>query len=422
MTVAECAPAALEACVAAGLLLHQGDHLAFRHDLSRAAIEEAITPWRRRALHSRGTRRARPTARTLSPSRIMPSPRVTRRRSAGSLPAAAARCHALGANRAAAAIYASAVAHSAGLLESERIDLYEAHARACEVIGDEESALTSAAVVRTHLREGGDARRLAAWLSWCASTASCTGRYVGEATAQAREAVSLLMPFGDSPELAHALGAVATRCMFSRTFTESLDYGARSLELAERFGDEMLAMRMLTCLGTILGSCDDDHGLELLHQSLARAEDAGDALGVVRAANNLGATLDLLWRPLEAMKYLDVAYGVATTHELGYRPSFIRQEQAVAELLLGRWHEALVSALAAAADPELDREHAKRCPGRRGPDSQPARRRWRRRSAVRSRGNDDRGRRCASPSPAGDRSRRGALVSRARRDDARCRR
>ena len=39
---------AVDACVAAGMLALRGDAVAFRHDLARRAVEEAIGPlWRR---------------------------------------------------------------------------------------------------------------------------------------------------------------------------------------------------------------------------------------------------------------------------------------------------------------------------------------------------------------------------------------
>ena len=42
--------AAIDACIDAGLLLLRGETLAFRHDLARLAVEEAISPVRRREL------------------------------------------------------------------------------------------------------------------------------------------------------------------------------------------------------------------------------------------------------------------------------------------------------------------------------------------------------------------------------------
>ena len=44
-------PAAVEECTAAGILVAEGRQLQFRHELTRAAVEEAISPPRRALLH-----------------------------------------------------------------------------------------------------------------------------------------------------------------------------------------------------------------------------------------------------------------------------------------------------------------------------------------------------------------------------------
>src|SRR6185312_13780911 len=47
------APAAIERCIECSLLQVDGDALRFRHELARAAVEQAIPPLRARALHAR---------------------------------------------------------------------------------------------------------------------------------------------------------------------------------------------------------------------------------------------------------------------------------------------------------------------------------------------------------------------------------
>lgn len=45
-------PSALEECLACGILVTDGERLGFRHELTRAAVEEAISPPRRALLHA----------------------------------------------------------------------------------------------------------------------------------------------------------------------------------------------------------------------------------------------------------------------------------------------------------------------------------------------------------------------------------
>ena len=51
-TVADCDTPALEECLHAGLLVDDGGPQAFRHDLVRQAVEDSMTPLRRRQLHA----------------------------------------------------------------------------------------------------------------------------------------------------------------------------------------------------------------------------------------------------------------------------------------------------------------------------------------------------------------------------------
>src|SRR5690606_27488137 len=51
--VGDCDGPAIDECVAAGLLVDDGGRQTFRHDLAREAVEQAMTPLRRRQLHSR---------------------------------------------------------------------------------------------------------------------------------------------------------------------------------------------------------------------------------------------------------------------------------------------------------------------------------------------------------------------------------
>ena len=45
--------AAVDACVSAGLLVHDGQAITFRHELARQVVETAVVPTRRTRLHRR---------------------------------------------------------------------------------------------------------------------------------------------------------------------------------------------------------------------------------------------------------------------------------------------------------------------------------------------------------------------------------
>ncbi len=70
----------VEECLAAGVLQRDERGVAFRHELARQAVEEAIEPLRRAELHRQSPRRARASSRLpITPgSRTTPRARATR--------------------------------------------------------------------------------------------------------------------------------------------------------------------------------------------------------------------------------------------------------------------------------------------------------------------------------------------------------
>src|SRR6202034_4034424 len=52
-SVAECPLAAVDQALASGLLTDDGVRLGFRHEIARLAVEQAISPHRRRLIHAR---------------------------------------------------------------------------------------------------------------------------------------------------------------------------------------------------------------------------------------------------------------------------------------------------------------------------------------------------------------------------------
>ena len=94
------------------MVITQSDGVSFRHELARLAVEEALPPHRRVALHRaarRGARRPPERAATRLGSRITPTSRATRRRSCASRPRQPRAPRRSGAHREAAAQYARAL-------------------------------------------------------------------------------------------------------------------------------------------------------------------------------------------------------------------------------------------------------------------------------------------------------------------------
>jgi ATP/maltotriose-dependent transcriptional regulator MalT len=159
--VAGTAWAAIDECVAKGFLEDISGELRFRHDLTRLAIENAISPARRRQLHAKAleslgddsdlARRAHHALAAEDPDAVLYL-----------APRAAAQSTALGAHREAAALLGGAVRYADLLPQYERADLFEAIARAYERIDEKEDALSAGGIVLAHRRSAGAPTQLAA--------------------------------------------------------------------------------------------------------------------------------------------------------------------------------------------------------------------------------------------------------------------
>ncbi len=134
----------LDECLASGMLHAEGRAVAFRHDLARQAVEEAIPPHRRVVLHRDVLIALRARADGLTdPARL-----AHHAEAAGDgaavlefAAAAAAKAASLGAHREAAAQYARALRFADGLGPSERGELLERRSHECHLIADFSDAI-----------------------------------------------------------------------------------------------------------------------------------------------------------------------------------------------------------------------------------------------------------------------------------------
>ena len=342
LAVARVEPAAVDECVARGLLGDDHGTIAFRHDLTRLALEHAMTPWRRRELHGRAlealvddddvVRRAHHAVAADDPEAIVD---LARR--------AATHCSALGAHREAAALLGSALRHVDRLPPEDQIALFEARAMSCARIDQMDEALAAADVVLAHRRTVGDPRSLARWLTWLATTHRHAGNAIVSTTVL-DEAIELLIPFGESVDLARALSTLAQRHMLLSESRAAIEVGRQAVAMAERLGVEDVAIHALNTVGTALDCAGEDTGIDLLHESLTRARAASLDYDVARAYNNLQSQLAFGYRPREANRYFDEGLPVAVENDLRFFEHCMLADHCTVLVMEGKWDEALEQA------------------------------------------------------------------------------
>jgi ATP/maltotriose-dependent transcriptional regulator MalT len=334
--------AALDECVAGGFLDDVSGELRFRHDLTRLAIEDAIPPVRRRRLHAKAleslgddgdlARRAHHALAADDTDAVLDL-----------APRAAAQSTALGAHREAAALLGGAVKYADLLPPDQRAALFEARARATERIGEHDDAISAGGVVLAYRRSVGDPTQLAVWLTWLGGVGMSAGNSV-EARNNATEAITLLTPQGESADLAQALATLARQHMMLNESQDAIDVGRRALDMAERFGQEDIAIHAQDTVGSAMTDFGDDAGFDMLRQNLARCLAAGLDQDAARACHNLAGGLNLEYLPRLAAPYIEQGIAIAIAADLPSALAGLLALKAFTAVLEGRWDQAVEQA------------------------------------------------------------------------------
>lgn len=265
-------PADVSAALASGLLTADGRSYAFRHELARIAIEQALPAPKAAALHAKVLacleRRG---------DRVAPMSHLVHHAS-GAGNSAAVLKYALhagdeaashGAHREAASLYGTALAHADALPPAARADLLERHSYQCYVIDQNDRAVEERLAALKIWRELGDVRREGLTLRWL-SRLSWYGGRKREAEEYANQAVQLLQGQPEDEAYAWALSNRAQLYMLSGHTAEAVDWGERAIALASRIGSNELLSHALNNVGTaryMIGSPDGkpmlEHSLEI---------------------------------------------------------------------------------------------------------------------------------------------------------------
>jgi DNA-binding CsgD family transcriptional regulator len=281
----------LDECVSAGVLRADTPGVvAFRHEVARRAIDEALPPARRAALHARAAQMLLDR----HGDRVDPARIAYHAERAGDAPLArthairaARRASELGSRREAAAQYGRALQHAGGIAEQERADLLERSAIEARHLDRMESALAAATEAVALRRRLGDPRRLGQALLLLSR-----GRWdTGDSAAGSeilQEAISTLEAVEPGIELARAYASAAAYAQVMRAKQEALDRGAQAQALAEQLGAADVLAYSLNITGWCKLVSGDPGGAEDLRRSIAVATAAGRPRQVAHGWGNLG--------------------------------------------------------------------------------------------------------------------------------------
>jgi DNA-binding CsgD family transcriptional regulator len=342
LTLVTGADGAAEECLALGMLVAQGETLAFRHELARQTLLESIPLPHQIQLHGQVLEvlKAAPSGRT-DFARLAHHAEATGGREdvLRFAPAAARQAALASAHRAAASLYALALRFAGDLPSPERARLLESYAGECFLIDQQlegiEARRTAIAIWQREgnlLKEGDSLTHLTSMLIAAGQNA--------EADRACQAATGLLEQLPAGRELAMAYRVRGTLHLVRRDCREAIVWAEKALDLARRFGDASVEATAHNTIGTALLFVDYERGCEYLEQSLASAKLAGLNARAGTAYSNLGSGSGELYQFARARRYLlqGIAYG--HEHDLDYTRTYMLAWLALTHLQLGDWEEA----------------------------------------------------------------------------------
>jgi DNA-binding CsgD family transcriptional regulator len=341
----------LDACLASGVLRAERDAVRFRHEIARVAIEEALAPHRRLALHRRALATLAAGARP-DPARLAHHAEAADDADAVQryAPAAGERAAMLGSHREAAAQFARALRYDADLPRERRAELLERRSYECYLTHDVPGAVEARRRALDEHRAAGDTRRQGDAHRWLSRLAWFSGDATAEV--QARRAVELLERLEPGRELAMAYSNMAQLRMLASDQPGATAWGERAIELAERLDETEIVVHALNNVGSAEAEREMPGGIAKLERSLELALEAGLEEHVARAYTNLGTGSVAVRAYAIADRHLETGIAYCGEHDLSLWEDYMVGWRSRSELDQGRWDVAAASACAVLAQPD----------------------------------------------------------------------
>jgi DNA-binding CsgD family transcriptional regulator len=161
-----------------------------------------------------------------------------------------------------------------------------------------------------------DDRDLARTLTFAGRANASHARPV-EAMAYAKEAITILEPYGPSTDLASAISHLAFLEFFYTDRDDAvLPLVDRALSIADEVGDPETIINTLNVKAHLVFSRGDSTGMTLMEESLRRAQEAGDHWGEVRALSNMAGMYGDVRDMPRAIDFVQRARDTAARYEI----------------------------------------------------------------------------------------------------------
>ena len=334
----------VEECLRHGMLNVRAGALAFRHELARRAILDAMSPLRRRELHAAALAilKGRDDGRAAEAAHHAEG--------AGALEdlvrysvLAAEEAAAMGANREAVSHFSRALDLGVGFTDRERAHLLERQAEAGERCGAFDVALPAIEkAIAAHARAGntlgqGNALRIDARLQWYAG-------HTERANEQLDRALEVLSSHPDSWQYALALSGKSQLDMLSTRTAPAIQRGVEAMERAERLGRWDIYLHALTNVCAARCTADIETGLPQLEAAIEEARRLGGVDALPRLYTNLTFIMSHARKYDGLLEACDAGIAASVARDDAPVEAYIRGLRATALLDLGRLREAVAEA------------------------------------------------------------------------------
>lgn len=329
----------LDACLAVGLLHADAETVAFKHELARRAVADALTPARAQALHQR----ILSALLSRSPREPLLARIVHHADAAGMVeqvlefaPLAARQAASLGAHRQSVEQYRRVLRHVDRLSDADRATLIEALASEHYLTGDiaaARQARRDALAIWTRLSQTIAVARNTRWLSrlaWFAGDGA-------EAEACAVAAIDVLRDLPENSELAWAFSNRAQIAMLRNENEECAVWGDKAIALARKLDDREVLSHALNNVGTGRVQAGDLGGWRDVEESLRVALAGNFHEHVARAYTNLGATSVDRRGYAEARRWLNEGIAYCVDRDLDSWTFYMQGQRARMYVETGAW-------------------------------------------------------------------------------------
>jgi DNA-binding CsgD family transcriptional regulator/tetratricopeptide (TPR) repeat protein len=333
-----------EECLSSGMLNARGGMLAFRHELARRAVLDALSPLHRRNLHGAALEllRSRAQGRAAEIAHHAEQAGAVEDLVAFSV-LAADEAAALGAQREAVAHLDRALTHGVWLADADRASLLEGQATAGEHCGMfDVAAAAIERAIQERQRTGdvlglGNALRIAARILWMQGHPTRAEQYSDQALEVMREHT-------ETWQYAMALSGHSQLDMLADRNTAAIERGTEAMARARRLGCWDIYIHALTNVATARCWMDAEEGLQHMTAGIAEA----------RRLNQLDALPRLYSCLVYVMVHSRCYDGLAERFQEGIAAAaardnapleaYIRGSYAIAQLDRGRIREAIEEA------------------------------------------------------------------------------